>query len=249
MYFCSLHPQSSEVAPVRYMYKKEMMTYFTTPFGFVFLGVFLVLSGAMFTIYNLLGGNADMAGTFDLLRNLSFIIFPILTMRLFAEERKSGTEMLLVTSRLKMSDIVLGKFLAAVTMFIIALAVTLVYVIIISNNGFINVGAIASAYLGFFLLGTSMIAICVFVASLTESQITAAVLSFGLLFLMSMLASFTMSINIPVLTPVLSAFAITTYYDEFTLGILKPGPVFYYIGVIAVFVYLAVANMHRRRYR
>ncbi len=230
------------------MYKKEMMTYFTTPFGFVFLGVFLVLSGAMFTIYNLLGGNADLAGTFDLLRNLSFIIFPILTMRLFADERKSGTEMLLVTSRLRMTDIVLGKFLAALSMFIIALAVTLVYVIIISTYGFPNIGALASAYLGFFLLGTAMIAICVFIASVTESQITAAVLSFGVLFLMSMLASFTMSINIPVITPILSALAITTYYDEFTLGLLRLGPVLYYIGITAVFVYLATANMHRRRY-
>ncbi len=230
------------------LFKKEIGIYFTTPFGFVYLGIFLAMSGIMFTIYNLLGGNADMAGTFDLLKNMSFIIFPILTMRLFAEERRAGTEMVLVTSRLTTWDIVMGKFLSAVALFALALAATLIYAGIINAYGVLNVGSLFASYLGFFLLGVSMIAICLFIASVAENQITAAIASFGLLFFMTILASFTKSINIPVITPLLSAIAITTRYDEFTLGMLRLGPVCYYTGITVVFLMLTVYNMRRRRY-
>lgn len=226
-----------------------MQQYFTTPFGFVFLGIFLVLGGVMFTIYNLLGGNADFAGTFDLMKNLSFLLFPILTMRLFAEERRAGTEMLLVASKLSMKDIVLGKFFAASSVFLAALLTTLVYVGIVSAYGAPNMGSVLASYLGFFLLGLCMISICLFIASFAENQVTAAVASFGTLFFLMILASFTKSLNIPVLTPVLSAIAITTRFDDFTLGILRIGPIVYYAGVTLIFLLLAIKNMEKRRFQ
>ncbi len=234
---------------MKHLYKKELFAYFSTPFGYVFLGVFLLLSGIMFTIYNLLGGNGDMAGTFDLLKNLAFLVFPILTMRMFAEERQSGTEYLLATSKLSNTGIVLGKFFAALTLFGIALALTLIYVGIINAYGDPNAGAIAASYLGFFLLGMSMTAICTFIASLTENQITAAIASFGLLFFMMILASFTKSIQIPVITPMLSAIAITVQYDQFTLGMLTLGPVCYYLATTVVFLMLSVISLGKRRFR
>jgi ABC-2 type transport system permease protein len=233
---------------MKYLFKKEMTLYLTTPFGFVFFGTFLVASGIMFTIYNLLGGNADMAGTFDLLKNLSFILFPILTMKLFAEERRTGTEMILMNSRLRMSDIVLGKFFAALALFGMVLCVTLIYVLIIASFGQPSAGALLASYLGFFLLGASMISICVFISSMMENQITSAIASFGILFFMTILASFQKSLVIPVITPVLSAVAITVRYDEFTLGILRLGPVVYYIGITVIFLLLAVINMKKRRF-
>ena len=229
--------------------KKEVTSFFSTPFGYVFLGIFLLLSGMMFTIYNLLGGNDALAGMFDLLKNVSFLIFPVLTMRMFAEERRNGTEQLLMTSRLKCSDIVLGKFLAACVLFGCALAATLVYVVIIATHGSPNYGALAASYLGFALLGVSMIAVCTFISSFAENQVTAAISAFGILFLMVMLASFTRSLKIPVLSPILSALAITTRYDEFTRGVLRPGPVAYYLGVTAVCLVMAVKNLEYRRFR
>ena len=96
-----------------YVFKKEVGAYFSTPFGFVYMGIFLLLSGLSFTIYNLMGLSGDMAGMFSLLSNLSFMIFPVLTMRLFAEERRAGTEQLMINSQLTITDIVLGKYFAA----------------------------------------------------------------------------------------------------------------------------------------
>jgi ABC-2 type transport system permease protein len=231
------------------LYKKELAAYFGSPFGFVFLGVFMLISGIMFTVYNLLGANSGLAGMFDLLRNFSFILFPTLTMRMFAEERRTGAEQMLMTSRLSIADIVLGKFFAAFTVFLSAMAGTIVYVGIVVRYGAPSAGSLAASYLGFILLGMAMIAICTFTSSFAENQITAAVTSFGTLFFLVLLAAFTRSLRIPVVTPVLRAFAITVQYDEFTRGILSPGPVVYYLAVTCLALLYTVKALELRRLR
>jgi ABC-2 type transport system permease protein len=231
------------------LYKKEMAGYFGSPFGFAFLGLFMLVSGVMFTIYNLLGANGGLAGTFDLLRNFSFILFPVLTMRMFAEERRTGAEQLLMTSRLSMTEIVMGKFLAALTVFLAAVAGTLFYTGIIIRYGSPSAGALAASYLGFVLLGTAMIAVCTFVSSFAETQIMAAAGSSGILFFFVLLSSFTRSLTIPVITPILRAAAITIRYDEFTRGILSPGPVVYYLAVTFLSLLYTVKALELRRLR
>lgn len=232
-----------------HVFKKEVGSYFSTSFGFVFMGIFLLLSGLSFTVYNLVGSGGDLAGMFSLLSNMSFMVFPVLTMKLFAEERRCGTEELLLTSRLSVFDIVLGKYLAAVFVLVATLAVTGVYVGIIITYGFPNLGGIAASYLGYLILGMAMIAVCTFAASLADNQITAAIASFGVLFVLVMLASFSRSVQIPVIADVLQALAITTRYDEFTRGIFRAGPVCYYVAYIVVMLFLTVKNMERRRLR
>lgn len=229
------------------IWKKELSAYFSTPFGFVFMGIFLILSGLTFTMSNLLGGNGDLAGMFGLLANISFMAFPILTMRQYSEERKAGTEQLLLSSRLSAAGIVLGKFFAALTVFLLTLLATMVYVIIIVSYGAPNIGGIVASYIGFFLFGSAMIAISSFTASFAENQVTAAIAGFGLLFLLVMLSSFAKSVEVPVLKEVLSALSVSQRYDEFIRGIFRPGPVAYYIGFTAGFLFFTVKNLHRRR--
>jgi ABC-2 type transport system permease protein len=231
------------------IYRKELSSYFDSPFGFVFLGIFMLVSGIMFTIYNLLGANGGLAGMFDLLRNFSFILFPTLTMRMFAEERRTGAEQMLMTSRLRIADIVLGKFFAAFTVFLAAMAGTTIYVGIIIRYGAPSVGALASSYLGFILLGMAMIALCTFTSSFAENQITAAVASFGALFILVLLAAFTRSLQIPFITPILRAAAITVRYDEFTRGILSPGPAAYYLAVTCLALLYTIKALELRRLR
>ncbi|MBR2560562.1 MAG: ABC transporter permease subunit [Eubacterium sp.] len=230
------------------LYKKEMYLFFSTPFGFVFLGFFLLLSGIMFTIYNLVGGNSDMTGMFDLLKNSAFLIFPILTMRSFAEERRLGTEQLLLTSRLNNVQIVLAKYFASLTVFAIGLGCTLFYMIFIRKYGQPNTGLTVAGYFGFFLLGAAMIAVCLLMACFAENQITAAVLSFGVLFLLVILASLSKSLSVPVVTPILSALAITVRYDDFTLGVLKSGSIVYYVFFSFACVFMTVKCLSRRQY-
>lgn len=230
-----------------YLLKKEISAYFSTPFGFVFMGIFLLLSGLAFTTSNLVGGNGDLTGMFGLLANMSFMTFPVLTMKLFAEERRTGTEQLLLTSRLTILGIVLAKFLAALFVFAATLVATGVYVGIIVTHGFPNLGGIAASYAGYFLLGTAMIAVCTFTSSLADNQVTAAIASFGLLFVLVMLGSLAKSLQVPVVSQVLSALAITVRYDEFIRGIFRPGPVCYYLGYSVLSLFLAVKNLERIR--
>ena len=231
-----------------YVLKKEVRAYFSTPFGFVFMGIFLLLSGLSFSTYNLMGGNGDLNGMFGLLCNMSFMVFPTLTMKLFAEERKNGTEDLLLTSRLSITEIVLGKYFAAGILFLATLLLTVVYVVIIGIYGFPNLGGILASYIGFFILGMTMIAVCIFASSLADNQVTAGLASFGLLFVLVMMQSFSKSVQIPVVTQILSAMAITTRYDEFVRGIFRAGPFCYYIGICIFFVFLAIKNIERKRF-
>lgn len=230
-----------------HLWKKEVSSFFTTPFGFVFIGIFLLLSGLTFTTSNLLGGNGDLAGMFGLLSNMSFMTFPILTMKQYAEERKAGTEQLLFSSRLKIHQIVLAKYLAALTVFVLTLLATATYVIVIVSYGSPNIGGILASYFGFFLLGSALIAICTLASSLSENQVTAAISSFGLLFVLIMSASFSRSMQVPVVKAVLSAVAISLRYDELIRGVFRLGPVVYYICYTAVFLYMTVKNLQLRR--
>ncbi len=227
--------------------KKEVGLYFSTPFGFVFLGIFLVLSGISFTLNNLVGLSGDMAGMFSLLCNMSFMVFPVLTMRLFAEERRAGTENLLINSRLSLIDIVLGKYFSAVVVLLVGLLITSVYVGILLNFGYPNIGAVLASYIGYFLLGMAMIAVCTFASSLADNQVTAAIASFGILFVLVMFESLGRSVVVPVLTDVMNALAITVRYDEFARGVFRPGPVCYYLAFVVISLFFTVKNMERRR--
>lgn len=228
--------------------KKEIEAYFTTPFGFVFMGIFLLLAGLTFTMSNLLGGNGDLLGMFGLLANISFMTFPILTMRQYSEERKAGTEHLLLSSRLSVTEIVLGKYFASLVVFLLTLASTCAYPIIIMRFGTPNIGGMLASYLGFFLFGSAMIAVCSFIASFTENQVISAIASFGLLFVLVMLSSFSKSVEVPILKEILSTLAISERYDEFIRGVFRPGPVSYYFCYASVFMFLTVMNIKRRRF-
>lgn len=230
------------------IWKKEVFAYFSTPFGFVFMGIFLLLSGIVFATYNLLGGAGDLRGMFGLLSNMAFMTFPVLTIKLFAEERRAGTEPLLLTSRLTAADIVLGKYLAAGFVFLVTLAVTLVFVIVLLIFGFPDLTSIAAAYFGFFLLGMTFIAVCTFTSSLAENYVTAAIASFGVLVGLIMAGAASRVIQLPVLSQIFAALAITQQYDELIRGVLRPGPIIYFVSFSAVSICLTIIALARRRF-
>jgi len=230
------------------IFKKEVSAYFSTPFGFIFMGIFLLLSGIVFTTYNLLGGGGDLNGMFGLLSNMSFMVFPVLTIKLFADERRAGTEQLLLTSQLSPAQIVLGKYLAACFVFLVTLLVTGVYVVILKAYGYPDLLAIAGSYVGFFLLGIAFIAVCTLTSSLAENYLTAAILSFGALVGLTMIGALARTVNVAILTPALSALVITKQYDEFVRGVFRLGPIIYFIGFSVVSLYLAIISVGKRRY-
>lgn len=166
------------------VFKKELKSYFSTPTGYVFMGFFLLVAGFFFAISNLFTMSADYNGMLSNITFIFLIVVPILTMRLIADETRQKTDVLLLTSPLKLSAMVLGKYLAALTVFLITLLVTCLYPIIMSFFGSIAIWEIIGGYIGFFLLGATFIAVGLFISSLTDNQVIAAVVTFSVLLLL-----------------------------------------------------------------
>jgi len=165
------------------VFRREFVYYFRTLTGFIFMSFFLLLSGIFFTLIVLVPQNPTYN---DLLGSITFIfmiVVPILTMRLFAEETRQKTDQLLLTSPLSVTAIVLGKYFAALAVFLLTLIVTLVYPLMMSLAGSVSLPEIVGGYIGFFLLGSAFIAIGILVSSLTENQLIAAVVTFAVLVL------------------------------------------------------------------
>lgn len=163
--------------------KKELKIYFSTPTGYIFMGFFLLISGFFFAVSNLFPASPNYTSVLGNITFIFLVVVPVLTMRLLSEEARTKTDQLLLTSPLKLTEIVLGKYLAAVTVFVITIAVTILYPIILSFYGDIPVAETLGAYIGFFLLGCSFISVGLFISSLTDNQFIAAVVTFSALLL------------------------------------------------------------------
>lgn len=164
------------------IYKRELKSYLTSMVGYLFIFFILVLTGIYFSAYQLSAAYPKFEYTLSAVTFVFLIGVPILTMRVLAEERKQKTDQLLLTAPVSVGNIVIGKYLALVTVYAIPILVMCTYPLIMSKFGTVVFGSAYTAILGFFLLGCANIAIGVFMSALTESQVIAAVLTFVLLF-------------------------------------------------------------------
>ena len=171
------------------IYKRDLRGFFTGMMGYVLLAFFLAVGGLYFTVMNLMSGYPDLSYT--LYNNLFvlLVLVPLLTMRSFAEERRARTDQLLLTSPVPLWRIVLGKYLAVLSVFGMAVLVFALYPLIMSRGGAVSYRQSYAALLAFFLLGAACIAIGVFLSSLNENQIVAAVCSFFVLLLAYLMPS------------------------------------------------------------
>jgi len=229
------------------IFKKEVSVFFLTPFGYIFIGMFLLLSGIVFSFYNLAGSRADILGMLGVMNFVSIVIFPVLTMKLLAEEKKMATDQLLFTAPVKISSIILGKYLAAFFVFLVALAATGIFVVFILIYGKTSTGAIVGSYLGFLLLGAAYIAICLFASSLTENQVTSALAGFGFLFGFMLMGLLSNSIPSEFLKGIVKWLSILNKYEEFTNGILKISPLVYYLSFAFLFVFFTIRVVENRQ--
>ena len=164
------------------IYKRELKSYLTSMVGYLFIFFILVLTGIYFSAYQLSAAYPKFEYTLSAITFAFLIGVPILTMRVLAEERKQKTDQLLLTAPVSVEKIVLGKYFALVTIFAIPMLIMCLYPLLMTKFGTVSLGAAYTAILGFFLLGCANLAIGVFISSLTESQVIAAVLTFVILF-------------------------------------------------------------------
>ena len=164
------------------VYKKELRGSLTSMIGYVFVAFILLILGIYFTAYNLQYASPDFGATLNSVTFIFLIITPILTMKILAEEKKNKTDQLLLTAPVSVWKVVLGKYLSMVTMYLIPVVIAGFYPLIMGRYGTVSYAMAYTALLGFFFLGCAQIAVGMFLSSVTESQVIAAVLTFGVLF-------------------------------------------------------------------
>mgnify|MGYP005837905719 FL=1 len=158
--------------------KRELKSYFLTPIGYIYMGFFLLVAGVFFTFGNLISRSSQYTGFLGGILFIYLFAVPLLTMRLFSEEKRQRTDQLLLTSPISIPEVVLGKFLAAFTVYLITLAITVMYALVVGIYGDLSFWETLGAYIGFIFMGASYIAVGVFVSAGTENQLTSALVSF-----------------------------------------------------------------------
>ncbi|MGI6622284.1 MAG: ABC transporter permease [Acetivibrionales bacterium] len=226
--------------------KRDFRSYFNSPIAYVLIGLFMLLLGLFFN--SMIGYGSDIMSQFvSTMSSLLLFIVPILTMRSMAEDKKNGTEVLLLTSPVRVTEIVLGKFLAAFSVFLVMTGVTLIFPLITIVAGKPDIALILSSYFGYILLGAIFISLGIFASSLTENQIIASIISLVSIFLIQ---------NIGYLASFFSGFlnkaflwlSVTDRYEDFSIGIIDLTSIIFMICYAAVFLILTVRIIERKRW-
>ena len=231
------------------IFRRELKAYFTSPIAYIFLAVFYLYTSMLFVNYNAYYGTTDMSTVFTGAFSIMMILLPLLTMRLFTEEKRQRTDQCLLTAPVSLFSIVMGKFLAAVCVYLSAMAIYVLFVIVlVALAGSVAWATVIGTFIALLLLGSSFIAIGVFVSAMTENQIVAAVLSFAIIvvfYLIDMLAGI---VKIEWLRTVMASLGFYTRYYEFSTGILNVPSLIFFLSVIFIFNFLTVRVLEKRRW-
>ena len=218
--------------------KKELKSYFYTPIGYVFIALFLAVVSFVFYNYTFIQGSLHFEYVvWDSTVVLTFLI-PVITMRMFAEEKKTGTDQLLMTSPKSIISIVLGKFFAATIVALVACLLMFIYYGILSKFGKVSLVEPVVAMLGFMLLSMAYISFGMFASSITENQVIAAVISIGFFLIIQFLTSY---------EGIIQMFSLTQMYQKFPQGIISLKEVVGYGTFIFLFTFLTIIVLQRRK--
>lgn len=231
------------------IYKRELRSYFITPIGYIFCAMFLLVSGLLFYQTTLANQSTESLGTYFLLLICVFaILIPLLTMKLLADDRRTKTEQLLLTAPVSLTGMVMGKYLAALTIYGCTFVVNAFNFVLLYRYGTPNTAAIFANIFGVFLIGAAFIAVGLFLSSLTQNQLIAAVSSIGAI--VSMLLLYLVGDAIPYawLRAVLKWISVLDRYVPFMNQTLSIPAIVYYISLASVFVFLTVRVYDKRRW-
>ena len=231
------------------IWKRELQGYFFTPVGYVFMGVFLTLSSVIFYLTIMQSRSSDLLSFIGTMSYLWMLLCPVLTMRLLAEEKSKRTDQLLLTSPVSLGGMVLGKYLAAVTVMLFTVLLTGLFVLIVAIYGRVYPGELLVGYLGFVLQGCAFLALDLFISGCTSNQVTAVVAAFGANFVLWMVDLLQTAISIDWLSSVLSFFSLYARSEPFLMGQLSLASVGYDLSFAAAFLVLTIHLLDSRRYR
>lgn len=228
--------------------KREIGSYFTSAIGYVVLSIFYFFSGLFFYNYCLRYQTSELTYVFYNLFLIILFLIPILTMKLFSEDKKHKSDQTYLTAPINISSIVFGKFLSAVVVFAIGIAIFILFAVVISFFTTPAWSVIFCNILGILLLGAALISIGMFISSLTESQAIAAMLGMFVGLVIYMLNSIASLVNISWISNMIYGLSFMSHYYNFTYGIISLSDIVFFLTISGIFIYLTARVLEKRRW-
>lgn len=228
--------------------KRELSAYFKAPVGYVFIAASFLFSGFFFWMFSLSVGSTDVSGVFQGMFYVYMIFVPILTMRLMAEDNRQKTDQLLLTAPVSLFGLVMGKFLSAYIIFLMGDVIMLIYGVVMSFYASVNWAMILGNFVALALAGGIFVAAGLFISSLTESQMIAAIGSFALNLTLMLITTVSSVIPWKIVSDVIASLSVFDRYYEFTTGIFSLSNTFFFLSVIVIFLFLTVRVLEKRRW-
>ncbi len=228
--------------------RRELGSYFTSPIAYAVTAVFLVIVGYFFGVILYWSREATMRYVLYNVTTFLLLIGPALTMRLLAEERKSGTIELLLTAPVRDGEVIAGKFMAALTLWLAMLGLTLVYPLLLRLFGNPDPGPILTGYLGLALAGAAVLALGVLASTLTANQIVAALLAFGLSLMLWLTDALASLVSGPV-SDLLYYLSMSMHFADLPKGVIDTRDVVFYLSIVVAALFVATRILEARRWK
>ena len=230
------------------IFRREIGAYFTSSIAYIFLAVAWIFTGMFFYYTCLVSATTDMSGMFQTMFLIFVFLIPLLTMRLFSEEKKQRTEQGLLTAPVSLGEIVFGKYFAALALYTIALLMPFVYALILSKFGVVEWGMVFANFLALFLMGAAFIAVGGLVSALTENQIAAAVMAFVAFMMLYLVDTIAGVMKDGPVKNVVQELSFMRKYYAITYGLFNVPTIIFYLSVAVIFNYLTIRVFERRRW-
>lgn len=241
------------------IFKREFASYFKSPIGYIFIGLFFAFSSLIFMTTNILYGTTSMTNYFVTNCYIFIVAVPLLTMKMFSEEKKLKTDQLLLTAPVKVTEIALGKFLSALAILGIAVLSTVIYLPFMKIYGNPAILESVIGYIGIFLFGAMLVSIGMFISNLTQSQVISAIATLAVVAVLMMAGSINLDFTLlfngvfgflgAFLNGALEFLNVTERFYDFASGTLNVVPLVYFVSFTALFILLTVNTIEKRRWR
>ncbi len=230
------------------IFKREISAYFNSIIGYIFIAVIYFFGGLFFWATSLFPQNAELSGVFDNMTMIVQFIIPILTMRIISEDLKLKTDQALLTAPISTASIALGKYFSTVFVYLMGICVTLFYAATISFFTVPDWVVIIGNFVGLLLLGMALISIGMFISSLTDSQIVAAVATYAISLFIVLMDGISGFFNKSFVSKIFSYLSFSGHYKNFTLGILDWSDMTFFISICVIFVCLTAYVLEKRKW-
>jgi ABC-2 type transport system permease protein len=236
------------MTPALVISRREIRTYFNSPVAYIVVPVFVIITGYLFFTQLFLEKQADMRGFFNIMPLLFMFMIPAITMRLLADEKASGTLELLITMPVRDSEVVIGKFLAAMALLCTAIGLTLVFAITVKSLGPLDRGPTIGGYLGLVLMGGAYVSIGVMASALTRNSIVSFIVAFAISFALYLLGRLTQFLP-QALQKLVAYLSIDGHFENIGRGVIDTRDLIYYFSVMVVCLLIATLSLESRRWK